>query len=34
MTHLAMHEAGDDGSEAVWGPLVTDEEYAVAPAQS
>ena len=27
MTHLAMHEAGDDGNEAVWGPLVTGEEY-------
>jgi quercetin dioxygenase-like cupin family protein len=34
MTHLAMHEAGDDGSEAAWGPLVTDEEYAEAPVPS
>jgi quercetin dioxygenase-like cupin family protein len=28
MTHLAMLEVGDDGSPAVWGEHVTDEEYA------
>ena len=27
MTHLAMHEVGDDGSAAAWGDHVTDEEY-------
>ena len=34
MTHLAVHEAGDDGKEAAWGPLVTDEEYGARPAES
>ena len=28
MTHLAILEVGDDGSPAVWGDHVTDEEYA------
>ena len=32
MTHLAMHEVGDDGSPATWGEHVTDEEYAATPA--
>jgi quercetin dioxygenase-like cupin family protein len=27
MTHIAMQEAGDDGSPATWGRPVTDEEY-------
>ena len=27
MTHLAMQEVADDGSDATWGPLVTDAEY-------
>ena len=27
MTHLAMQEVADDGSDAAWGPHVTDEEY-------
>ena len=27
MTHLAMQEVADDGSDATWGPLVSDEEY-------
>jgi quercetin dioxygenase-like cupin family protein len=31
MTHLAMLVVGDDGSAAVWGDHVTDEEYAAAP---
>ena len=31
MTHLAMHEVGDDGSPAHWGEHVTDEEYEAAP---
>jgi quercetin dioxygenase-like cupin family protein len=28
MAHLAMLEVGDDGTPAVWGDHVTDEEYA------
>ena len=32
MTHLALLEVGDDGTPAVWGEHVTDEEYAAAPA--
>lgn len=28
MTHIAMQEAGDDGSPVTWGRHVTDEEYA------
>ncbi|HEU5003117.1 MAG TPA: cupin domain-containing protein [Actinomycetota bacterium] len=32
MTHLAMQEVGDDGTAAVWGDHVTDEEYGAAPA--
>jgi hypothetical protein len=27
MTHLAMHEAGEDGVDAVWGDHVSDSEY-------
>jgi hypothetical protein len=27
MTHLALHEAGDDGEDARWGAHVTDDEY-------
>ena len=27
MTHLAMQEVADDGSDAVWGDHVTDAEY-------
>jgi quercetin dioxygenase-like cupin family protein len=27
MTHLAMQEVADDGTDAAWGPQVTDEEY-------
>jgi quercetin dioxygenase-like cupin family protein len=30
MTHLAMHEVGEDGSPATWGDHVTDEEYEAA----
>ena len=32
MTHLALHEAGDDGADAHWGPHVTDAEYRAGPA--
>ena len=32
MTHLAMHQVGDDGAAAAWGDHVTDEEYGAAPA--
>jgi quercetin dioxygenase-like cupin family protein len=28
MTHLAMQEIADDGSDAVWGEHVSDAEYA------
>jgi quercetin dioxygenase-like cupin family protein len=28
MTHLAMQEIADDGSDATWGEHVTDAEYA------
>jgi quercetin dioxygenase-like cupin family protein len=31
MTHLALHQADDDGNVAVWGDHVTDDEYAAAP---
>jgi quercetin dioxygenase-like cupin family protein len=27
MTHLALHEAGDDGADAQWGEKVSDEQY-------
>ncbi len=27
MTHLALHEAGEDGVDAEWGEQVTDAEY-------
>jgi len=27
MTHLALHEADDDGADAEWGNQVTDAEY-------
>lgn len=32
MTHIAMLDVGDAGNTATWGPHVTDEEYAAAPA--
>ena len=32
MMHIAMLEVGDDGTPAVWGDHVTDEEYNAAPA--
>ena len=32
MTHIAMHEADDEGSPVSWGQHVTDEEYNAAPA--
>ena len=32
MIHIAMHDVGDDGTPAVWGDHVTEEEYAAAPA--
>lgn len=31
MTHIAIHEVGDDGNPATWGDHVTDEEYGAAP---
>jgi quercetin dioxygenase-like cupin family protein len=31
MTHIAMHEVGDDGKAAEWGEQVTDAEYLEAP---
>jgi quercetin dioxygenase-like cupin family protein len=31
MTHLALHEAGDDGADANWGEHVTDDEYLAGP---
>jgi hypothetical protein len=31
MAHIAMHEAGDDGSPIAWGEHVSDEEYGAAP---
>jgi quercetin dioxygenase-like cupin family protein len=31
MTHIALHEAAEDGTEARWGEHVTDEEYAAQP---
>lgn len=27
MVHIAIQEAGDDGSPVTWGEHVTDEEY-------
>jgi quercetin dioxygenase-like cupin family protein len=32
MTHLALHEVDESGSDADWGPQVSDEEYNAAPA--
>jgi quercetin dioxygenase-like cupin family protein len=32
MTHLALHEAGDDGVATHWGPHVSEEEYLADPA--
>jgi quercetin dioxygenase-like cupin family protein len=32
MIHLAMMDVDDEGSAAVWGEHVTDDEYAAAPA--
>ena len=34
MTHLAIHEAGEDGTDAVWGDHVSDGEYGGAPGGS
>lgn len=31
MTHLAMHQADEDGSVVTWGEHVTDEEYSATP---
>ena len=32
MVHVAIQEADDSGTQAVWGAHVTDEEYGAAPA--
>src|ERR1700756_5432226 len=32
MAHLALQQVGEDGTPAVWGDHVTDQEYAAAPA--
>ncbi len=32
MTHLAMHEPDENGTEAQWGPPVSDDEYSAPPA--
>ena len=32
MTHIAMQEVDDQGSQVSWGEHVTDDEYAAAPA--
>lgn len=32
MTHMAMHQADDQGSVVTWGEHVADEEYNTAPA--
>jgi quercetin dioxygenase-like cupin family protein len=32
MTHIAIHEAGEDGSPVTWGRHVSDEEYGSEPA--
>jgi quercetin dioxygenase-like cupin family protein len=32
MTHLAMLQVDDEGTSANWGPHVTEQEYAAAPA--
>jgi quercetin dioxygenase-like cupin family protein len=34
MTHLAVHEAGDDGAHVHWGAHVTDAEYGETPLRS
>ena len=34
MTHIAIHEADDDGNPATWGEQVTDDEYGAEPASS
>jgi quercetin dioxygenase-like cupin family protein len=31
MTHIAMLDVDDDGNSAIWGPHVSDAEYAAAP---
>jgi quercetin dioxygenase-like cupin family protein len=31
MTHIAMHEADDEGSPVTWGEHVSEEEYGAAP---
>ena len=32
MTHIAMHQADDQGNVAIWGDHVSEDEYAAAPA--
>ena len=32
MTHIAIQEAGEDGSPVTWGEHVTDEQYNISPA--
>ena len=32
MTHLAMYDVDEKGNSATWGPHVSDDEYAAAPA--
>jgi quercetin dioxygenase-like cupin family protein len=34
MTHVAVHQADEEGNVASWGDHVTDEEYAAAPAET
>ena len=31
MTHIAMSDVDEEGNTAIWGPHVTDAEYAAAP---
>ena len=32
MTHIAMHQADEQGNVVTWGDHVSDDEYSVAPA--
>ena len=32
MVHIAIHEAGEDGSSVIWGEHVTDDQYNATPA--
>jgi quercetin dioxygenase-like cupin family protein len=34
MTHLALHEVDENGTDADWGAHVTDDEYNATPAES